>query len=186
MNFDKALPWILAAIITLGVIYDLNRPVRAAEVPHVTYKAGRYYLLVDGERYQEDNKVKWWGLDTTAKAAAVNLSFSTGKVIIVEQPNITVTTSYTVIVPEVPTTVIPSVNLTWTVPTEREDGSPLILSDIKGYTILLDGVTKYQVTGANVTNYLVEGLTAGVYTFSIATNAEVTGGYSETIDVQVL
>lgn len=67
-----------------------------------------------------------------------------------------------------------SVDLSWDIPTEREDGTALELYEINGYTIrygtrsgALSEVV--QVSGASVTTTRVENLPAGTHYFAIAT-----------------
>jgi len=86
------------------------------------------------------------------------------------------------------TEMLASVELTWDIPLEREDGSALELYEINGYVISygttsgnLDG--SISVTGAAVTTALVEELAADTYYFAIATvdSDGVQGAYSSEI-----
>lgn len=194
--------------ITLGIL--LAGEAEAAE-PVVTIdtsiKAGRYYMNINGVRKKHpdnpDND-QWWGLSTTAEAAALQWAFTTGEVVIIEQPDITVTASYTVVVPDVtvcpelpepeecpvedpvedPVAELADVLLTWSKPVEREDETPLDGTAIAGYSVMMNEVVIGSVEGG-VVKYLVEDLTPGVYRFSIATLAEELGKYSSTIELTV-
>ena len=84
------------------------------------------------------------------------------------------------------------ISLSWEIPLEREDGTPLELYEIDGYKIAygtsasqLD--TFVSVTGAAVTDYMFSSLLAGVYYFAIATidSDGVQGRYSEPVQVVV-
>jgi hypothetical protein len=158
-------------------------PVKAESIPQVTMKGGRYALYTDGERYKENGRAKYWNVDTTAKAAAVNLSFKCACAVTITQPDITVTTSIVTVV--VPVTILEptSIRLSWGKPVLREDGSELLSTAIRGYQIVQDDNIMISVDGADTLSYTVTGLTAGTYTFKIATVAEVMGRYSETIQV---
>lgn len=66
-----------------------------------------------------------------------------------------------------------SASLNWRAPSTREDGSPLALSDLKGYEIyytsddLTQGVT-VSVAGGSNTTYALKSLKAGTYHFAIS------------------
>ena len=88
--------------------------------------------------------------------------------------------------------VMRDISLSWEIPLEREDGTPLELYEIDGYKIAygtsasqLD--TFVSVTGAAVTDYMFSSLLAGVYYFAIATidSDGVQGRYSEPVQVVV-
>lgn len=85
-----------------------------------------------------------------------------------------------------------SVQLSWDIPSEREDGTSLELYDIGGYTIAYGNQpdslnSEVSIEGALVTDYQFQGLTSGTYYFAIATvdSAALQGVYSSTITVTV-
>jgi hypothetical protein len=144
----------------------------AYSVPKVDIKGGRYHIFIND--VQEPG---YYNLDTTAKEAAVNLSFECDCVVTIKQPELTVTTSIVVI-----TEPLSSIRLTWDIPTQREDGSVLLQDEIKGYIIKVsyngEPIAPLSVTGLST---LVENLSPGNYEFSIATIAEQVGSFSPTI-----
>lgn len=94
-------------------------------------------------------------------------------------------------VEEVPA-VMRDISLSWEIPLEREDGSPLALYEIDGYKIAYGTVasqleSSVSVTGAAVTEYTFSSLLAGVYYFAISTidSDGVQGRYSEAVQVVV-
>lgn len=184
--------WLIGCI-ALGLV--LAGKIEAAEIPSVTYSGGRYYLSQNGVRYQEDDKDKYFNTDHTAKGAAVNLAFLTGEPVIIETPDITVTTNWIVVIPETqecpeipepevctdPVPVTYDILLTWSIPTARENETPLKPEEIQGFSIMMNGQVLTSI--GSITEYTVEDLTAGIYRFSIATLAEELGGYSDSIEI---
>ncbi|MFT7374320.1 MAG: hypothetical protein ACI9T9_003026, partial [Oleiphilaceae bacterium] len=85
-----------------------------------------------------------------------------------------------------------SIQLNWDRPTERDDGSSLYASDIKGYTIVY-GTSSSQmdssvfVSGASNINYAINDLNAGIYYFAIATvtQDDIQGDFSEKVAVSI-
>lgn len=66
-----------------------------------------------------------------------------------------------------------SARLSWTVPTIREDGSPLALNELAGYRIRYGTVpdaliSRVEVNTADVTDYTINDLTAGTWYFSVS------------------
>lgn len=91
--------------------------------------------------------------------------------------------------PTPPVTVAPStggtVDASWTIPTSREDGSPLLTSDIQGYEIYYykSGTPQNQgtvitVNGATQTSHTTGNLSAGTYYFAIS-SIDNNGVYSQ-------
>lgn len=85
--------------------------------------------------------------------------------------------------------VLSSIELTWDIPQEREDGSELTLGEINGYVIAYgtsenDLSNELVVEGASVTSAVLENLNSGTYYFSIATvdSDGVQGAYSGVIN----
>ncbi len=85
-----------------------------------------------------------------------------------------------------------SIELTWDIPQEREDGSELALYEINGYVIVygtdqenLSG--QLTVDGATSTNAIFADLTTGTYYFAIATvdSDGVQGAYSGVIQQSI-
>jgi hypothetical protein len=72
-----------------------------------------------------------------------------------------------------PTPVTYSVNLSWSIPSTRENGQPLSLSELTGYEIyyVVDGVDMVDrtiaISGGSVASYKISGLQAGSYSFAI-------------------
>jgi len=86
-----------------------------------------------------------------------------------------------------------TISLSWEIPTQRRNGTPLYRSDIKGYQIaygtkpsLLDG--SIFVNNVEIVNYILEGVKQGVYYFAIATvtQDDTQGAFSEQIAVTIL
>ena len=77
------------------------------------------------------------------------------------------------------------VTLSWDIPTEREDGSELLLSDIAGY-VIYNGQEVYNVEDPSATSYEVV-LPLGTYQLSIATATldGLVGAKSEAIEIVV-
>jgi hypothetical protein len=67
-----------------------------------------------------------------------------------------------------------SLNLSWSIPSTRENGQPLVLSELTGYEIyyVVDGATATDrtiaVTGGSAVSYRISGLLAGTYSFAIS------------------
>lgn len=91
-----------------------------------------------------------------------------------------------------PSTSLSSISLTWDIPTAREDGSPLSMGEIKGYTLAYG----YQanrleqqrfIDGANTQRYQLSNLKEGTLYLRIATvdSDNITGSFSKTISVRV-
>lgn len=87
---------------------------------------------------------------------------------------------------------ITNINLTWDIPTAREDGSPLSMGEIKGYTLAYG----YQanrldqqrfIDGASTQQYQLSKLKAGTLYLRIATvdSDNITGSFSNTISVRI-
>ena len=153
-------------------IGEICKGANASELIEVDYAGGRYTLEQNGLPVGN----AYYNLDTTAKEDAVNIVLRTREAVVIKQPDITVTAKFTVIV-SVPAPVTTDVQLTWDIPTKREDGSDLDPVDIIGYSIR--GVETYAIVVDKELSYLVKGLTAGTYEFRIATiTKEATGEYS--------
>jgi hypothetical protein len=63
-----------------------------------------------------------------------------------------------------------SIQLSWSVPTSRENGEPLAVDEIAGYliTYTVDGVANsVDVAGGTTTSYTIDNVTAGVWEFTI-------------------
>lgn len=76
-----------------------------------------------------------------------------------------------------------SLTLSWTAPTSRANGDPLLLSELAGYEIyyFLDGSTDEQIIPVNdpaTTSYTTAPLPAGTYYFAISA-VDTSGVYSE-------
>lgn len=91
-----------------------------------------------------------------------------------------------------PVALISSIELTWDIPQEREDGSDLALGEINGYVIAYgsdeaDMSNHMTVNGASVTSTVLEDLASGTYYFSIATvdSDGVQGAYSGVIQQSI-
>lgn len=103
-------------------------------------------------------------------------------------PAISDAASLTVAVVEV----VASIELTWNVPEQREDGSSLPLYEIDGYVIAY-GANQNELTnqlvvdGASTTSTVLENLNSGTYYFSIATvdSDGVQGAYSSVIQQSI-
>ena len=85
-----------------------------------------------------------------------------------------------------------SIELTWDIPQEREDGSALDLFEIDGYVIAYgtdqnDLSNQVTVDGASVQNKVLDNLANGTYYFSIATvdSDGVQGSYSGVIQQSI-
>jgi hypothetical protein len=90
-------------------------------------------------------------------------------------------------------TVLASIDLSWDIPVERENGDALELYEIDGYMIAYGNSnsnldSEVFVSGALVGNYLLENLSAGNYYFAIATidSDGVQGAYSSTVIITVI
>jgi hypothetical protein len=88
--------------------------------------------------------------------------------------------------------VVSSIELSWDIPQEREDGSDLSLGEINGYVIVYGTdennlTNELTVEGASVTSKVLENLNAGTYYFSIATvdSDGVQGNYSGVINQSI-
>ncbi len=84
------------------------------------------------------------------------------------------------------------IELSWSVPDQREDGSYLSLNEISGYVIVWGSASgdlrqQRQVSGASVRSTLISGLTVGPHYFRIATvdSRGVQGRFSPEISVQI-
>lgn len=91
-----------------------------------------------------------------------------------------------------PVQIISSIELTWDIPQEREDGSDLSLGEINGYVIAYgtdqnDLSSQLSVEGASSTSTVLEDLSSGTYFFSIATidSDGVQGSYSNVIEQSI-
>lgn len=91
--------------------------------------------------------------------------------------------------PTNPVTVAPStggsVDASWSIPTSREDGSPLLTSDIQGYEIYYykNGTPQSQgtviaINGATRTSHTTSTLSPGTYYFAIS-SIDSNGVYSQ-------
>ncbi len=85
-----------------------------------------------------------------------------------------------------------SIQLSWDIPSQREDGQALELYEIDGYKIVygtdeLNLSSVLSVSGASETSVTVDELLSGTYYFAIATvdSDGVQGAYSETISVSI-
>ena len=86
-----------------------------------------------------------------------------------------------------------TVTLSWSVPTVREDGSPLLLTEISRYEIYYfvegDPVSDavINIDEPSATEHSVEGLSSGTYHFSIATFDESgqSSAISETVSATI-
>ncbi len=92
-----------------------------------------------------------------------------------------------------PVNLTASIELSWDIPLQREDGSALELYEINGYVIAYGTnsgnlTNQVQVSGASQTSALIEELNAGTYYFAIATvdSEGVQGNYSEEISQTVM
>jgi len=92
----------------------------ANSAPTTTYKGGYYYLYIDQQRLET-----YYTQDYTAKAAAANESFKCNCEVTIEQPRITVNT----------TSDNNNTIITWTEPTQRQDGTELNSVDIAEYVL---------------------------------------------------
>ncbi len=88
--------------------------------------------------------------------------------------------------------VVTSIELTWDIPQEREDGSDLPLGEINGYVIVYGTdqnnlTSQLVIEGASVTSTILEDLNTGTYYFSIATvdSDGVQGAYSGVINQSI-
>lgn len=111
-------------------------------------------------------------MDYTAKAAAVTLALKCRCEVVIVQPPLYVAVE-----------TLGAVLLQWDRPTQREDGTPLPESEIRGYVI------EYADQRVEVTGYAhtVEGLQAGRYEFRIATvdtDGQV-GPFSPSVSVSI-
>jgi len=85
-----------------------------------------------------------------------------------------------------------SVELNWELPTKKDDGTPLYLSDVKGYAIAY-GINSNQldssvfVSSARSTHHTINNLNSGTHYFAIATVSQdnIQGAYSEKIAVSI-
>lgn len=134
--------------------------------PTAKYEGGRYYLYKDGERQEQ-----YYTQDYTAKAAAVNLSFRCMCPVVIQQPIITVTTSFNLIL------------LTWERANAREDGSPLAPEEISHYQLEVNG--KEYTT--KELSFIVSDPIIGENRMRIATvdSDGTVGAYSEFITVNI-
>lgn len=82
-----------------------------------------------------------------------------------------------------------TINLTWDHPTQREDDSPMSLSEVSHYIIQMqrDGGAVKTLAVAKSTSFTLRHMPAGVYTFAIATvdSDRLRGNFSTTIQVTV-
>lgn len=79
-----------------------------------------------------------------------------------------------------------SITLSWDIPTAREDGTALLLSEIKGYEILVNDVS-YEVLGGSQTTYVVNGLKTGEIRATIRTvlNDDQKSVWAELVTVEM-
>jgi hypothetical protein len=147
----------------------------AFSAPTANYKGGWYYLYKDGERVEGH-----YTQDYTAKAAAVNLSFLCNCSIVIKQPDITVTTGYG---DDVVVEPLAAIALTWDIPREREDGSPLPENEIAHYLIEANG-KQIEVDGLS---YVFTDAIQGENVFKIATvdSDGQTGAFSPEVKVVI-
>ncbi len=81
-----------------------------------------------------------------------------------------------------PEPILGSVELSWDIPTKRQDGSALTLPEIRGYNIAMSGggiigdgtaasggIATIYIDDANTVNHTISGLAPGTYVFAINT-----------------
>ena len=85
-----------------------------------------------------------------------------------------------------------AVELSWDIPTERENGDSLAISEIRGYSIQygLDSMNpenSIEISGATTTNHTIQNLLAGIYYLRIATidTDGIRGAYSSNISIEI-
>jgi hypothetical protein len=138
----------------------------------------------------------------TAEAFAAKVSFVCKCDVLIEQPNLLISTSYVdladldldVIIPTSPDVIeelLGSVELTWETPNRREDGTGLAIAEIKEYIIAIStGIDEEPYTWISTTgvSHLVENLHLGRHYFSIATTTVdgITGSFSSKIFVDII
>lgn len=91
-----------------------------------------------------------------------------------------------------PVQVLSSIELTWDIPQQREDGSDLEMYEINGYVIVYgtdenDLSNQLAIDGGQTTNTILEQLSSGTYYFSIATvdSDGIQGAYSDVIQQSI-
>lgn len=85
-----------------------------------------------------------------------------------------------------------NLDLSWEIPTQRENGDALPLAEIRGYVIQYGSAegsytNSAQVLGATTTSHVIERLSSGTYYLRIATTDSdgITGAYSDPITVNI-
>jgi len=85
-----------------------------------------------------------------------------------------------------------SIDLSWEIPTQREDGSALSVNEINGYLIQYgtqpyDFTNSERINGGSQTTHSLNNIRAGSYFLRIATidSDDILGRFSETIQLQV-
>lgn len=155
----------------------LNGTPSAQATVGVSYSFQPVAADIDGDPliFSITNKPAWATFDNatgrlSGTPAAVDAG-TTGNIVISASDG-TVTTvlpAFSIIVDPV----TGSARLSWTVPTSREDGSPLALNELAGYRIRYGTVpdaliSRVEVNTADVTNYTISNLTAGTWYFSVS------------------
>tara|TARA_R110002073_G_scaffold89014_4_gene211067 strand:- start:25131 stop:26279 length:1149 start_codon:yes stop_codon:yes gene_type:complete len=91
-----------------------------------------------------------------------------------------------------PVQVVSSIELTWDIPQQREDGSDLALYEINGYVIAYGTdesslTSQLTIESGQATSTILEDLSSGTYYFSIATvdSDGVQGAYSSVIQQSI-
>ena len=161
-------------IIIMWVVgLSLLIPLTSIAAPQIDASGGRYTLSVGGEM-----KDGYYNQNYTANAAAVNLAFTCNCPVVIHQPNITVSVSVEVEV-QVETTpdsgqeVTNSTKVSWSIPTERENGDILTIAEIAGYEVVMSQEGKPQIilmaSGGGTTEYVIDDLAQGLYQFQVRT-----------------
>ena len=120
----------------------------------VSASGGRYYLEREGVK-----ELVYYTTEYTAFVAAVNMAESCLCDVVVLPPRVVIKWLVDV------NTTFKGVELTWDIPTQREDGSVLPLDQIKGYIITVyvtsnemnSAVSTYDIPVGKVNSYLFTG-----------------------------
>ena len=151
----------------LGLI--LLIPLASFAAPQIEATGGRYTLSMAGEMEEG-----YYNQNYKALKAAVNLSLTCGCSVVVHQPSITISVNAEVeTTPDAGQETTNITTVSWSIPTERENGSSLTIDEIAGYEVVMSREGRAPiistVSGGSTTEYVVSGLDQGLYQFQVRT-----------------
>ena len=133
----------------------------------VTIKGGRFYISI-GEVVQE----KWYGTRHTADAAAINAAFDCVCTVVIKQPDITIMVSIDQEEEEViDPVVIGSATVSWSPPTQREDGAGISIDEISHYLVAYQYKDETKIRRVNygyTKSFVFPDLGEGTHSFKVA------------------